>query len=182
MMRGEVAGEVGSVDAFEQFVQNGNGFLGLALSGKPESLPGIPRVEKYLKDERDRKLLALLQSLSELGRLTAGPPGIPANILGVERQAMAAVMKDRDSSPRRRAPPADDSCPAKRRGKDQAALTQPPGDPPLSERAAGAVNYITSPGSDPSAIGLRRIRIHPVGETFLRQGGREFDADIGVSI
>jgi hypothetical protein len=38
--------------------------------------------------------LGLLQALSEIGRLTAGPPGIPANILGVERNALDSVMKD----------------------------------------------------------------------------------------
>jgi tripartite-type tricarboxylate transporter receptor subunit TctC len=139
MMRGEVAGEVGSVDAFEQFVQNGNGFLGLALSGKPEALPGVPRVEKYVKDERDRKLLALLQSLSELGRLTAGPPGIPANILGVQRRAIDAVMKDPGflaEAKKLRLP--IDSLPGEIvEAKIKAALNQPPETIAALKRAAG---------------------------------------------
>jgi tripartite-type tricarboxylate transporter receptor subunit TctC len=94
MLRGEVAAQVGTVDSLEEFVKNGHGFWALALSGSADTLPGVPRVAQYVKDEHGRKLLALLQALSELGRLTAGPPGIPANILAVERQAMDAVMKD----------------------------------------------------------------------------------------
>jgi len=139
MMRGEVVGEVGTIDAFDQFVQNGNGFLALALSGKPEAVPGVPRVEKYVKDERDRKLLLLLQSLSELGRLTAGPPGIPANVLGVERQAMTAVMKDPAflaEAKRLRLP--IDSLPGDVvEAKVKAALNQPPETVAALKRAAG---------------------------------------------
>ena len=139
MMRGEVVGEVGSLDAFEQFVQAGNGFLGLALSGKPETLPGVPRVEKYVTDDRGKKLLALLQSLSELGRLTAGPPGIPPNILGVERQAMAAVMKDPGflaDAKKLRLP--IDSLPGDVvEAKIKAALNQPPETIAALKRAAG---------------------------------------------
>jgi len=139
MMRGAVVGEVGSIDAFEQFVQNGNGFLGLALSGKPEALPGVPRVEKYVKDDRGKKLLALLQSLSELGRLTAGPPGIPANILGVERQAMVAVMKDPGflADARKLRLPIDSLPGDVVEAKIKAALTQPPETVAALKRAAG---------------------------------------------
>jgi tripartite-type tricarboxylate transporter receptor subunit TctC len=96
MLRGEVMAQVGTVDAFEQFVKSGNGFFALALSGKPEDLPGVPRVTRYVKDERGMRLIALLDGLSELGRFTAGPPGIPANVLAAERAAYVAVMQDKD--------------------------------------------------------------------------------------
>jgi tripartite-type tricarboxylate transporter receptor subunit TctC len=56
-------------------------------------MPGVPRMADYVKDDRGRKLLAL-QALSELGRLTAGPPGIPDNVLSAERTAMTEVMRD----------------------------------------------------------------------------------------
>ena len=139
MMRGEVVGEVGTLDAFEQFVQNGNGFLGLALSGKPESLPGVPRVEKYVKDEGGRKLLILLQSLSELGRLTAGPPGIPPKILAVERQAMVAMMKDPGflAEAKRLRLPIDFLPGEIVEAKIKAALNQPPETVAALKRAAG---------------------------------------------
>ena len=94
MLRGEVVAEVGSVDALEQFVAAGHGYWGLALSGDAKALPGVPRASQYVKDERGKTLLNLLGALSELGRLTAGPPGIPANVLGAEREALTAVMND----------------------------------------------------------------------------------------
>ena len=45
------------------------------------------RRSQYVKDERGKRLLALLEALSDLGRLTAGPPGIPADVLKVLRDA-----------------------------------------------------------------------------------------------
>jgi tripartite-type tricarboxylate transporter receptor subunit TctC len=93
MLRGEVAAQVGSVDSLEQFVKNGHGYFALSLSGD-NALPGVPRAADYVKDERGKKMLALLQALSEMGRLTAGPPGIPANVLATERNALTALMKD----------------------------------------------------------------------------------------
>ena len=94
MLRGEVAAQVGTVDSLEQFVKQGHGFWALALSGNEAALQGVPRAVNYVKDERGKKMLALLQALSEMGRLTAGPPGIPANVLATEREALTAVMKD----------------------------------------------------------------------------------------
>jgi tripartite-type tricarboxylate transporter receptor subunit TctC len=94
MLRGEVAAQVGSVDSLEQFVKQGHGYWGLSLSGSPAELPGVPRAAAYVKDERGKQMLALLQALSEMGRLTAGPPGIPTNVLSAEREAMTALMKD----------------------------------------------------------------------------------------
>lgn len=94
MLRGEVAAQVGTVDSLKEFVAEGRGFWALAMSGDAHALPGVPRLADYVKDEKGKKLLALLQALSEMGRLTAGPPGIPANVLAVERGAMTAVMND----------------------------------------------------------------------------------------
>jgi tripartite-type tricarboxylate transporter receptor subunit TctC len=94
MLRGEVAAQVGSVDSLEQFVKQGHGFWGLSLSGSPDELPGVPRATNYVKDQRGKQMLALLQALSEMGRLTAGPPGIPPAVLATERQALTALMKD----------------------------------------------------------------------------------------
>jgi tripartite-type tricarboxylate transporter receptor subunit TctC len=94
MLRGEVAAQVGTIDSLEEFVKSGHGFFALALSGTPDQLPGVPRVQQYLKDDNGRQLMGLLAALSELGRLTAGPPGIPADVLNLERAAFVQVMKD----------------------------------------------------------------------------------------
>src|SRR5207237_8773129 len=81
MLRGEVAAQVGTVDSLKEFVQSGHGYWALALSGDAKALPGVPKMSDYVKDERGRKLLALLQALSELGALTVGPAGIAAHML-----------------------------------------------------------------------------------------------------
>jgi tripartite-type tricarboxylate transporter receptor subunit TctC len=94
MLRNEVVAEVGTAESMEQFVKQGHGYFALALSGDASSLPGVPRASQYVKDDRGKRLLALVETLSEIGRLTAGPPGIPANILAFERAALDSVMKD----------------------------------------------------------------------------------------
>ena len=94
MLRREVVAEVGTAESMEQFVRQGHGFFALALSGDASTLPGVPRASAYVKDDHGKRLLALVETLSEIGRLTAGPPGIPANILAVERQALTQVMQD----------------------------------------------------------------------------------------
>ena len=94
MRRGEVAGQIGTVESLEQFVKTGAGFYALEISGNAATLPGVPRVAQYAKDERAQKLVALIQAMSELGRLQAAPPGLPAETLAVLRTAMAQVVKD----------------------------------------------------------------------------------------
>jgi tripartite-type tricarboxylate transporter receptor subunit TctC len=94
MLRNEVVAEVGTAESMEQFVKQGHGFFALALSGDPKALPGIPRARDYVKDERGKRLLTLVETLSEIGRLTAGPPGMPAGVVAAEREALNAAMKD----------------------------------------------------------------------------------------
>jgi tripartite-type tricarboxylate transporter receptor subunit TctC len=93
MMRGEVVATIGTATSLEPFVQSGRGIFGLILT-ETDSYPGVPRAMDYAKDEDGRRLLRLVSSLSEMGRLTAGPPGIPAEILATLRDAVAAAMRD----------------------------------------------------------------------------------------
>jgi tripartite-type tricarboxylate transporter receptor subunit TctC len=94
MLRNEVVAEVGTAESMEQFVKQGHGFYALALSGDPKALPGVPRARDYVKDDRGKRLLSLVETLSEIGRLTAGPPGMQAGVLAAEREALDAAMKD----------------------------------------------------------------------------------------
>jgi tripartite-type tricarboxylate transporter receptor subunit TctC len=139
MLRGEVAAQVGTVDSLKEFVANGHGFWALALSGNSKALPGVPRMADYVKDERGKKLLALLQALSELGRLTAGPPGIPANILATERAAMTDMMRDPAflADAKRLALPIDYLPGEAVEAKMKAAMNQPRETVEALERAAG---------------------------------------------
>jgi tripartite-type tricarboxylate transporter receptor subunit TctC len=94
MLRNEVVAEVGTAESMEQFVKQGHGYFALALSGDAKALPGVPRAAQYVKDDHGKRLLALVETLSEIGRLTAGPPGIPPAVLAAEREALSAAMKD----------------------------------------------------------------------------------------
>lgn len=94
MLRNEVVAEVGTAESMEQFVKQGHGFFVLALSGDPKALPGVPRARDYVKDDHGKRLLTLVETLSEIGRLTAGPPGMQSNVLAAEREALDAAMKD----------------------------------------------------------------------------------------
>ena len=93
MLRGEVAAQVGTATSLQPFVDNGNGKFILVLT-ESEDYTGIPRAEAYVKDDRGRKLLSLVSTIAQLGRLTAGPPGIPADVLQLLREAVADAMAD----------------------------------------------------------------------------------------
>jgi tripartite-type tricarboxylate transporter receptor subunit TctC len=93
MLRGEVAAQVGTATSLQPFVDNGNGHFVLMLSDS-DAYPGIPRADGYASDNRGRELLALISTLSQIGRLTAGPPGIAPETLRVLRDAVIAAMRD----------------------------------------------------------------------------------------
>jgi tripartite-type tricarboxylate transporter receptor subunit TctC len=95
MLRGEVVAATGIASSFDQFVKNKGGYYALAMSKiAHDILPGVPQASDYVKDEQGTRLLALLEALSDLGRLTAGPPNIPADVLQVLRAAHEKAVKD----------------------------------------------------------------------------------------
>lgn len=93
MLRNEVVALVGTANSLEPFVTNKNGFFALAIT-ENDSLMGVPKALPYAKDDGAKRLLSLIATLSEIGRLTAGPPGIPAATTAVLREAVANTMKD----------------------------------------------------------------------------------------
>jgi tripartite-type tricarboxylate transporter receptor subunit TctC len=95
MMRGETAAQVGVASSLVHFVEAGHGYFALAMSNEAaKALPGTPNIHDYVKDDHGMRLLALTEALADLGRLTAGPPGIPAPILDELRRAHAAALAD----------------------------------------------------------------------------------------
>jgi tripartite-type tricarboxylate transporter receptor subunit TctC len=93
MMRNEVSATVGTATSLEPFVKRGDGLFALVLS-QTNAYPGVPRAMSYAKDNRTKRLLSLVSTLSEIGRLTAGPPNIPPATLAALREAVMAAMKD----------------------------------------------------------------------------------------
>jgi tripartite-type tricarboxylate transporter receptor subunit TctC len=95
MMRGEIQAQVAVASSLEQFVENGNGYFGLAMSPMARDiLPGIDLASDYVSDPQSLRLLGLLEALSDLGRLTSGPPDIPEDLLAVLREAHRLAIND----------------------------------------------------------------------------------------
>jgi tripartite-type tricarboxylate transporter receptor subunit TctC len=94
MLRQEVVAKISTLDAMEDFIRAKHGFWALSLTEDAAVLPGVPRAMTYAKDARMRRLLTLVETLSEIGRLTAAPPGVPRNILDAERRAYDAAVSD----------------------------------------------------------------------------------------
>jgi tripartite-type tricarboxylate transporter receptor subunit TctC len=96
MLRREIHGVLGSASSLGQFVRNGNGKFLLSIAGAASDIPGVPKIESYVKREDARVLLAMVETMAQLGRPTAGPPGIPPERLQVLRRAFDAAVKDPD--------------------------------------------------------------------------------------
>jgi tripartite-type tricarboxylate transporter receptor subunit TctC len=92
MLRGETMGTIGSESSYAQFVGDGNGFYALEAGGPAGSK--IPQAESYAKDEHAKKMLRMISAQSDIARLTAGPPGIPADRLQYLRDMFMKAMAD----------------------------------------------------------------------------------------
>lgn len=92
MRRGEVFGGVGSRSSFDGFVKNGYGRFLFQIGGKDKD---VPQLSSLVTDPQTKALLALVQAQGDLARLTAGPPGIPADRLEVLRTAYRKAMADK---------------------------------------------------------------------------------------
>jgi tripartite-type tricarboxylate transporter receptor subunit TctC len=91
MMRGEIAGQVGSLSSLKPFVDNGDGIFALAVGGEGE---GIPEAASLAKTDKGRSIVDLVRAMSVLGRLTAAPPGTPEERVAELRAAYDAALAD----------------------------------------------------------------------------------------
>lgn len=92
MLRGETVGTIGSASSLRSFVEQGSGFIALAMGGKENN--SLPQAAQFAKTDRDRQLISLIAAESEIERLTAGPPGIPADRLAYLREAYMKALAD----------------------------------------------------------------------------------------
>jgi tripartite-type tricarboxylate transporter receptor subunit TctC len=92
MLRGETQGTIGSQSSYTQFVDDGNGIYALETGGPPGSK--IPQAEQFAKDDNARRLLKMIAAESDVARLTAGPPGIPADRLELLRKVYLQALAD----------------------------------------------------------------------------------------
>jgi len=92
MLRGETQGTIGSQSSYAQFVEEGNGFYMMEAGGPANSK--IPQAEQFAKDDNARQLLKMIAAESDVARLTAGPPGIPADRLELLRAVFMKALAD----------------------------------------------------------------------------------------
>lgn len=92
MERGEVCAQIGSTSSLAPLVENGEGKFILQVGGTPEG--DVPLAGDLAQTERGKSMIALIEALSEISRLTAGPPGIPEDRLQVLREAYMAALTD----------------------------------------------------------------------------------------
>jgi tripartite-type tricarboxylate transporter receptor subunit TctC len=92
MLRGETQGTIGSQSSYAQFVDEGNGFYVMEAGGAVNSK--IPQADQFAKDDNARRLLKMIAAESDIARLTAGPPGIPADRLELLRKVFMKALAD----------------------------------------------------------------------------------------
>ena len=91
MMRGEICAIFGSTSSFQNFVDSGYGHLILTVGGQ---IDGVPNALDVVKTDRGRKLVAIIDALAQLGRVTAAPPGTPPERLERLRTAFRAAIEN----------------------------------------------------------------------------------------
>lgn len=91
MMRGEIAGQLGSMSSLESFVENGHGTFVLAVGG---NTPNILQAEHIATTAKAESIVSLVQAMSTLGRLTAAPAGTPAPVVAELREAYKKALTD----------------------------------------------------------------------------------------
>jgi tripartite-type tricarboxylate transporter receptor subunit TctC len=93
MRRGEIVGSIGSRSSFEQFVKNGYARFVAQIGGND---PDVPQLRDLVTDPSALALIALVQSQGDIARLTAGPPGIPQDVLDALREAYRRALEDKE--------------------------------------------------------------------------------------
>ena len=91
MMRGEICAIMGSTSSFQNFVDSGYGSLILSVGG---NIDGVPNAMDVARTKRAKRLIGVIDTLAQLGRITAAPPGTPPDRLEELRAAYKASLED----------------------------------------------------------------------------------------
>jgi tripartite-type tricarboxylate transporter receptor subunit TctC len=91
MLRGEICAVLGSTSSFQNFVNAGNGSYILVIG---DDLEGVPNAMEYAHTDRAKRLISFIDALSQLGRVTAAPPGTPGEQVAALRAAYDETLQD----------------------------------------------------------------------------------------
>jgi tripartite-type tricarboxylate transporter receptor subunit TctC len=125
MRRNEIVGIIGSRSSFEDFVKNGYGRYIAQIGGSEKD---VPQLASLVTDRDGKALVALIQSQGEIGRLSAGPPGMPADRLQALRAAYRKALDDKELQARaeKMGRPVEPAVGEEVEKMVREALTQPP--------------------------------------------------------
>ena len=95
IMRGEVAGTIGSYAGLIGFIKSKECRLLLQIANrKHQEMPDVPLAKDLKMSQRGSKLMALVAGNGDLGRLTAAPPNTLPGRLAVLREAYKKALTD----------------------------------------------------------------------------------------
>ena len=93
MRRGEVVGTISARSTWDAFVTNGVARYIAQIGGDQTD---VPQLASFVSDPGARSLIALIQTQCDVSRLTAAPPGVPADRMGALRAAFRKAMEDKE--------------------------------------------------------------------------------------
>lgn len=94
LLRGEVSGTLGSWSSLRGFIDNGFGRPIFHVGGAGVLDASIPSARDLVVRPEDVAVVEFIEAQAQLGRMTAGPPGIPAERLALLRRAYLAALAD----------------------------------------------------------------------------------------
>ena len=90
LLRGESHATLDGSETSMALVQKGDGFIMMQFG---KELPDIPDGRDFAKTDDALKIVSLLEAQSVLARITAGPPGIPADRLAYLREVYRKALE-----------------------------------------------------------------------------------------
>jgi len=93
MRRGEIVGTISARSTWDPFVANAVARYIAQIGGDHKD---VPQLASLVTDPGAKSLIALIQTQGDISRLTAGPPGIPADRLAALRTAFRRAMEDKE--------------------------------------------------------------------------------------
>jgi tripartite-type tricarboxylate transporter receptor subunit TctC len=93
MRRGEVVGTISARSTWDPFVANGVARYIAQIGGDQVD---VPQLTSLVSEPAAKALIALIQTQCDVSRLTAGPPGIPADRMAALRTAFQKAMEDKE--------------------------------------------------------------------------------------
>jgi tripartite-type tricarboxylate transporter receptor subunit TctC len=96
MLRGEVVGQLGSYQGLIGFLKAKEGRVLLQMGAKRhKELQDVPMASEMDLSAKNKQIIAIIDSMAELGRLTAAPPKMPQERLEVLRIAYKKALTDK---------------------------------------------------------------------------------------